>query len=502
MTSRPEPLGPLSTKHLHTDLGGRSVRGGLATLTSQGTQFVIQSVSTVVLARLLTPADFGVVAMVTAITGLGQAFADLGLSEATIQCEEISQGQVSTLFWINVAIGLALMLVTIGLAPVLAWFYREPRLEDITFALSLTFLFGGLRVQHDALLKRQMRFMPLAIRDVAAYALAVPLGITLAWHGFGYWALVAIPLTLNATQMTLSWLIVRWMPGLPRRDAGVRSMISFGGNIAASYLIFNVNRNADNVLVGWHWGAGPLGLYSRAYNLLMLPVRQLTGPAGSVAVPAFSRIQADPVRFANYYLRMVNLVLWISTPVFGFLFVAARPVIIVVLGRQWLEAATVFQILAISALGQLLMDTTVWLLVSRGQSERLLKLCLVISPIVVVSFLIGLPFGIEGVALSGSLVLVSILPWVMKFTFRDTLLTVRRLGRAIVWPISLCLAGVIAGEVALHLTAPQRVHEQLLAVALAFAAVYSLSVLIRPVRQEAGSFRRLLGHFGFAGETA
>ena len=141
------------------------------------------------------------------------------------------------------------------------------------------------------------------------------------------------------------------MPGLPRRDAKVGSMIAFGGNVAASYLIFNVNRSADNVLIGWYWGAGPLGLYSRAYNLLMLPVRQLSAPAGSVAVPAFSRIQSDPERFARYYLRTVNLIMWISTPIFGFLFVAAQPVIVLVLGNQWREAAPVFQILAISALG-------------------------------------------------------------------------------------------------------------------------------------------------------
>ncbi len=102
--------------------------------------------------------------------------------------------------------------------------------------------------------------------------------------------------------------MVRWMPGLPRRGAKVRSMIAFGGNVAVSYLILNVNRGADNVLIGWHWGAGPLGLYSRAYNLLMLPVRQLSGPAASVAVPAFSRIQSDPERFSRYYLRVVNLI--------------------------------------------------------------------------------------------------------------------------------------------------------------------------------------------------
>src|ERR1700733_4534659 len=254
MTGQQQAPDAFSIEHLHADLKGRSVRGGMLTLTSQGAQFLMQTVSTVVLARLLTPADFGLVTMVTAITGLGQAFADLGLSEATIQRPEISHEQVSTLFWINVAIGLGLTALTSALAPVLAWFYREPRLIHITLLVSVTFLIGGLRVQHDALLRRQMRFSSLAMRDITAYVLAVPVAILLAWRGAGYWALVAMPLILNLSQMTLSWLMVRWVPGLPRRDAKVRSLIAFGGNIAASYLIFNLNNNADNVLIGWYWG--------------------------------------------------------------------------------------------------------------------------------------------------------------------------------------------------------------------------------------------------------
>ncbi|MGO8737596.1 lipopolysaccharide biosynthesis protein [Rhodoblastus sp.] len=304
MSAEELSVNALSTEHLHADLRGRSVRGGLVNLTSQGAQFLIQSIATVVLARLLTPADFGLVAMVATITGLGQAFADLGLSEATIQRKEITHNQVSTLFWINVAIGLALMLLTAALAPVLATFYREPRLVKITLLVSLTFLIGGLRVQPDAILKRQMRFSSIAIRDVAGYCLAVPLAIAMAWRGAGYWALVALPLTLNLSALILSWLMVDWRPGLPRRDAQVSSMIAFGGNVAASYFLLTISRSADNVLVGWYWGAGPLGLYSKAYNLLMLPVRQLSVPAAGVAIPAFSRIQSDPERFARYYLRV------------------------------------------------------------------------------------------------------------------------------------------------------------------------------------------------------
>jgi O-antigen/teichoic acid export membrane protein len=486
-----QTLDGFSTEHLRADLKGRSIRGGVLTLTSQGAQFVMQSIATVVLARLLTPADFGLVAMVTAITGLGQAFADLGLSEATIQRPEISHDQVSTLFWINVAIGLGLTALTSALAPALAWFYREPRLIHITLLVSLTFLIGGLRVQHDALLRRQMRFSSLAVRDIGSYVVAVPFAIFVAWRGYGYWAIVALPLTLNFTQMSLSWLMAGWIPGLPRRGAKVGSLIAFGGNVAASYLIFNTNRSADSILIGWYWGAGPLGLYSRAYNLLMLPVRQLGGPARSVAVPAFSRVQDDPERLARYYLRTVNLIMWIVAPIFGFLFVAAVPIIILALGHRWRGAAPVFQILAIFALGQLLLESTLWLFVSRGQSQRLLKLLLVISPIIIASYAIGLPFGTKGVALSGSLGLLLIFPWILRFSFRGTSLSLQRLGLAVLYPISMCLAGVCTGELALHLVVRQGDLPQLAVAAVGFSTGCLLSILLPPVRRELHSLKEM-----------
>ena len=495
-------LDALTTEHLQADLKGRSVRGGLATITSQGVNFLITSTSTVVLARLLTPADYGLVAMATAITGLGQAFADLGLSEATIQREDLNHRQVSALFWINVAIGLTLMLITVGLAPVLAWFYREPRLKDIALVLSSTFLIGGLRVQHEALLKRQMRFKALAVRDVASSAAGVSLAIIMARRGAGYWAIVAFPVAAQFTQMALSWLAVRWIPGLPRRDANVRSMVVFGGNIAASYLFNNISRNADNVLIGRWWGATPLGLYSKAYNLLMLPVQQLSAPVGSVLVPAFSRIQHDPERFARYYLRAANLIMWAIAPTFAVLFVAAQPVILVVLGHQWRAAAPVFQILVISALAQPLFQLTIWSLVSRGQSAQLLRLWIIMSAIMVGSFVVGLPFGIKGVALSGSLAQIAMLPWILKSTFRGTNLTLNRIGHAIVCPILLSLAGICSTELVLRPLAPQRIVSQLIIVALGFAAVFSFSALIPPVRKEVMSFRELWAELRFSRQLA
>jgi O-antigen/teichoic acid export membrane protein len=492
MSSQQELLGPLSTEHLQADLKGRSVRGGVVSLMSQGSQFLLQSITTVVLARLLTPVDFGLVAMVTSVTAIAAGFADLGLTEATIQRKEISHNQVSTLFWINVAIGLVLTLLTAAMAPVLARFYREPRLVGITLVVSLTFLIGGLRGQYNALLKRQMRFSSVAIRDVTSYAVAVPVAIIMARHGAGYWAILSLPLTSGLAQMIISWLMVDWRPGLPRRDAEVRSLVGFGGNVAASYAVFNWICSADNVLIGWYWGAGPLGLYSRAYNLLMLALNQITAPVSSVAISTFSRVQGDPELFARYYLRIINLIAWIIATLFGFLFVCAKPVIVLILGDKWREAAPVFQFLAISALGQMLLQSTLWLFVSRGQSKRLLKLLLIISPIIVGSFAIGLPFGIKWVALSLSLALLTILPWVLKFTFHGTNLTLQRLGRVLVCPLSLCLVGTFFAEIAMRLIVTHRNLWQLLVAAFGFAAAYLLSALIPPVREEFKFFWKLL----------
>jgi O-antigen/teichoic acid export membrane protein len=488
----------LSTEHLRSDLKGRSVRGGVVTVGSQATTFLIQTVATVFLARLLTPSDFGLVAMVTTITGLGQAFADLGLSEATIQCEELSHSQISNLFWVNVAVGLALAAMTVGLAPVLVWFYRQPRLENITFVISLTFLVGGLRVQHDALLKRQMRFLALAIRDITSYLVAVPVAVAMAWRGAGYWSLVALPLIMNSIQMILSWLMVGWIPGLPRRNSRVMSMLVFGGNVAASNVLMNVIRSADNVFIGRYLGAGPLGLYSRAYNLLMLPARQLHIPISSVAIPAFSRIQSDEERFARYYLRTINLMVWISAPIFGFLFVAAKPVVSVVLGHQWIGAVPVFRLLAIAALAHVLHGSTIWLFVSRGLSGKLLKVTAIISPILIASYLVGLPFGINGVALTGSVALVAILPCMLKYTFRGTLLTLRRLGRAVLYPVCLSLAGVLLAECALRWLAPQSSIPQLLVAAASFGLTFLVSALAPAVRDEVSSLKNLCGELRFS----
>jgi O-antigen/teichoic acid export membrane protein len=502
MATQEQALDSFGTKHLHADLKGRSVRGGMLTLSAQGTQFFVQSVSTIVLARLLTPADFGLVAMVSAVTGVAQGFADLGLSEATIQCEEINHKQVSALFWINVAIGTTLMLATALASPFLAHFYREPRLTAIGYVVSVTFLVGGLRVQHDALLKRQMRFGSLTIRDITSSLAGVSVAICMALNGAGYWAIVALPLTTNFTQMTLSWVMARWIPGLPERGARVRSLVTFGGNVAGSYMLLNVLRSADQVLIGRYWGAVPLGLYNRAYNLLMLPLRQIHIPVTSVVVPAYSRIQRETERFARYYLSTINLMIWITAPVIGFLLLTADPVIVILLGYRWREAAPIFRILTICALGQVLHGSSIWVLLSRGESARLLKITAVTTVLLIGSYAVGLPFGVKGVALTGSVALLLILPQILKYSFEGTALTVAKAGKAILCPSSVTVAAIVFGILALRFFAPERPISQLLVAALSFAATYSLALVFPAVRKELATIRELVNDLRSRSQSA
>ena len=217
------------TEHLKFDLKERSIRGGAVTMTSQVIKFFLRTGSTVVLARLLTPQDYGLVAMVTAITGFVAMFKDMGLSMATIQRAEINHAQVSNLFWINVALSIALALILVGAAPIISWFYGDSRLSWITIAIGGTFIFSGLTVQHQALLSRQMLFTTIAIIEILSMIIGITVGIALAWYGAGYWALVAITATSALSSMILVWSFYGWRPGkpastgLPRAPRWIRS---------------------------------------------------------------------------------------------------------------------------------------------------------------------------------------------------------------------------------------------------------------------------------------
>src|SRR6266568_9290143 len=185
----------LRTDHLLTNLEARALSSGLITLTSQGAQFILNLGSIMVLARLLNPADFGLLAMLMTVMSFLRVFREAGLSTATIQREGITHAQVSNLFWVNVAVSGGAGLLLAAASPLIAWFYREPRLIPITLILAATFPLSGLTVQHVALLARQMRFKALAWIQVGSQLSGFVMGITMAWLGYGYWSLVGLNIT-------------------------------------------------------------------------------------------------------------------------------------------------------------------------------------------------------------------------------------------------------------------------------------------------------------------
>ena len=379
-------------------LGHHAVRGGLATLSSQFAKFLVQTGATIILARLLTPKDFGILAMILAVTAFLGPFRDVGLSTATIQRAEIMQDQVSNLFWINTGVGAVLSIFLAVAAPLIAFFYGQPTLTLIIIIFSVKFLMEGLAIQHLALIQRRMRFGSLALLEVSALVAASAAAIGAAWTGWGYWALIIQQLTFPLVVAMGVWLICPWRPGLPSRKSGVRSLVTFGGQLTGSNIMFAFMRNFDNVLIGWRWGAEALGLYTKAYTLLLLPLNQISFPLHSVALTSLSKLQNDPDRYRRFYCQLIALLALLTTPILVVLGVLSHDIIYILLGEQWVGASTIFTVLAIAALGQPMGGTIGLVNVSLGQTDRLLRWSLITTPIFMISFLIGLPWGPLGVA--------------------------------------------------------------------------------------------------------
>jgi O-antigen/teichoic acid export membrane protein len=398
-----------NTKRLKAGLASRTARGGAVTFVSQGVKFTVGLGATMVLGRLLRPTDYGLIGMVVVVTGFVSMFKDLGLSAATVQRDEITSLQVSTLFWVNVVLSIGVGLVTVALAPIVAWFYGEPKLTTIMFVYAFGFLFGGLTVQHEALLHRQMRFAAQAACELVALAATVSMTITLAWRGFGYWALVGGHLTTSFVYMIGIWIVCRWRPGLPARGSGVRSMLRFGGNLTGFGVVNFFARNLDNMLIGRVWGSNQLGLYAKAYQLLTLPIDQINSPITTVAVPALSRLNDSPERYRRAYLRIIEKISVLTMPGVALLIATADWVVLVVLGPQWTDAGHIFAALGVAALIQPIANTTGWLFISQGRTDDMFRYGLVASAIIVTAIVAGLPWGAVGVAAVYALVWVTII---------------------------------------------------------------------------------------------
>lgn len=392
------------TDHLLENIGHRAISGGFVTFSAQAVQFALNFAAAAVLARLLSPKDFGLVGMVLGVTGVVSVFKELGLSTATVQKDVITQEQVSNLFWINVGFSGILSAVSAGLAPLVAMFYRDPRVTGIMLTLSLTFLLTGSTVQHRALLARQMRFPALALIDVTSFAFGFVTACTLAWIGVGYWALVAQQVATAGCNLSMTWLTSRWHPHLPSRNSGVNSMVRFGAHLSLADFIGQFSNNTDSILLGRFYGATPLGLYTRAQVLLARPIQQVVTPVNSILIPVLSRLQSDPERYRRSYMRAFGGLALVVFSFSAMCFALAKPMVLVILGPKWTGVIPLFAGCALIAVSGPLSAICSWIYESQGRGSDQLRSHTVAGIVTIISYLLGLRWGPIGVITSLAIV--------------------------------------------------------------------------------------------------
>ncbi|GAA2239684.1 lipopolysaccharide biosynthesis protein [Herbiconiux moechotypicola] len=370
----------------------------------------IQFLGIVLLARLLTPEAYGLVAMVTAIIGIGEVFRDFGLSMAAVQSKTLSKHERDNLFWTNTAIGLVLTTIVYFCAPLVASFYGEPSLLPITQVLSLTFLLNGLSTQYRANLSRGLSFFKLNLSEILGQAVGLGAGVAVALAGYGFWALVAQQVAQALFAFIFLIIMSPWLPGWIHRDAPITRFVGFGLNLAGTQLLTYVSKNINSVIIGSTLGATPLGLYNRAFQLLTLPLNQINAPATRVALPVLSRLQDEKERFAAFILRGQVILLHLVSFIFAFSSALAVPLIALVLGNQWLGAAPIFQILAVGGVFQAASYACYWVFLAKGLTRQNLYYSLVSRVTMIGLIVVGAIWGLYGVSWAYSIGIVLFWP--------------------------------------------------------------------------------------------
>ena len=379
-------------------LGRQAARGASLVAGGQAARIIIQLVSVAILARLLDPVDYGLVAIVLAIVGVGEIVRDFGLSTAAVQAKTLSTDQRDKLLWLNTAIGAALAVAGFLAAPLVARIFGQSQLTMITQALAVTFLINGMIAQYRADLNRRMKFRPLVMSDVLAQVVGVVVAIALAWSGAGFWALVGQQLGQAVATLVILAVSAGWLPGRPRRGVDVKSMVRFGHGLMAAQFIGYLNNNVDTYTIGLTLGPGPLGIYNRGFQLLMRPLGQMRAPTTTVALPVLARLQDEPERAGQYIVRGQLVLCYPVLAMLAFAAGASTPLVDLFLGPRWHEVAPVFGLLAIAGAFETLAYVGNWVYLSRGLTGKLFWYSLISLAIKIVCVLVGSHWGIVGVA--------------------------------------------------------------------------------------------------------
>jgi O-antigen/teichoic acid export membrane protein len=379
-----------------------------STLATVGKQ-VLTFASLATVARMLGPNAYGVMGMAALVIAFINNFRDLGTAIAIIQKPTVSQRLLSSLFWVNAALGVSLCVLVVATSPIVAGFFHTPELSAVLRVLSLSFLIASCGVVHSALLNREMAFRAIAAVDLGSAVLTFLVALVCAYNGQGVWSLVFANVTNSVASTIGYWLAHRFRPAFEFDTPEVASIAKFSSNLSGFGLVNYACRNADNLVVGKVLGSAPLGFYQMAYNMMLTPLQNISSVITQVLFPAFSRIQDDDGRFRHAYVRGCMLIALITFPVMAGLGVVADPLVRALLGQKWLGTILIFQILAPVGLVQSVATTTGIIYQSKGRADWMFRWSLLVLVTTVAAFLTGVRHGAVGVAAAYAIVYLGLL---------------------------------------------------------------------------------------------
>jgi PST family polysaccharide transporter len=367
---------------------------------AQAIKVALQFANLIVLSRILSPSDFGLVAMVAPITALVALVQDIGLSQGVVQRAHLTHKVANSAFWINSGMSLAVCALFAVGTPLIGMFYGEPRVVAIALVTTLALWVTSFASIHLAILSRTMRFGAVALVDIVSAAVGFAATLYVAFRLRSYWALPLGTLITALVLVTMAWLLLGWRPSRPKRLVRVDDLVRFGLGVTGFNLANYVARNLDNILIGKRWGSLQLGLYDRAYKILLFPIQQVNAPVARVMLPALSRLQTDEDKYVSLYVNCSTFLLVALQPGILFMVMSSELLTNVVLGDKWQGAAAIFSALGIASIAQPLNNTSGWLFLSQGRSKEYMQWGLFTAATSAIAFVIGLPHGAIGVAMS------------------------------------------------------------------------------------------------------
>jgi PST family polysaccharide transporter len=408
---------------------------------------ILSLLTTIILARLLSPSDFGLVAMAAVLIGFIELFQDLGTASAVIQRKDPSQALLASLFWLNAGFGFAAMLVLYLASPLAGAFYREPQVIPVMQVLSLSFLLSGLSNLQKSLLERNLEFDKLARIEIGTTLFATLVGITAALLGHGVWSLVYQMLAGNVVGTLLLWSASGWRPSWQFEWPEIRSVMGFSLNLTGASIFNYFARNADKFLIGRFLGSEDLGYYDLAYRLMQIPLQGISAVVGRVMFPLYSRMQDDAGQFGRTYLKVASAIALISFPLMLGLTALAGPFVLTLFGAVWMPVIPLLLILAPVGALQSIGTTVGSIYLAKGRTDWALWWTIGAGLLIVLAFVLGLPWGILGVTASYAIMNVLLTYPAYAIPFRLIGLRVRDLGGVLWRPAacSLVMYAVVAG---------------------------------------------------------